>query len=513
MGRGAHEPPVCSSYGGAVVRCPAALLAPLALLVVMPTAGPEAARRTHIGVTFASRGALLRFARTNDAAVVRVLPELHVAVVSGNAHRLLAGARRAGGITATPLAPRRDAVEPSLEPDPEALLPGADYEWQWAATHMDAIPEWVLRAAAAVPVAVVDTGADLGAPDLAAKRPVAHSVLRGGRAADDVNGHGTFVASIAAGSPDNGDGLAGFPGDAALLVVQAGCAAGAFTEVDEAAAIVWAVDHGAKIVNMSFGGARTSPAEERAVRYAQARGVLLVASAGNEQPAGNPVKSPAALLQPVGSAGAGGAGLVVGGTDEDGARAWFASSGSWISRAAAATQVLGSISSRSESSAYRRVTLPGARAGRYGFASGTSFAAPQVTGAAALVWAANPTLTAPQVAQILERTASGGDAWNQDTGFGLLDAAAAVAAASAALPAGEAVAWLTSAHSARTLRAQLHVSRADVSVAGRTVALERPSGTRWRTVATKATGADGSASWHVRSGSYRVRFAGSADLT
>jgi subtilisin family serine protease len=497
------------------VRCPAALLAPLALLAVVPAAGLEAARRTELGVTFASRAALTRFVRTNDAEVVRVLPEIRAAVVSGNAHRLLASARRSPGIVAMPLAERRAAVEPSLEPDPDALVPGTDYEWQWAVTHMDAIPSWVLRAAAAVPVAVVDTGADLGAPDLAAKRPLAHSVLPGGHASDDINGHGTFVASIAAGSPDNGDGLAGFAGDAPLLVVQAGSTGGTFTEVDEAAALVWAVDHGAKIINLSFGGGRTSLTEARAVRYAQARGALLVAAAGNEHAAGNPVEYPAALLQPVGSNGVGGTGLVVGGTDADGARAWFANSGSWISLAAPATQVLGAISRRSDSSAYRQVALPRAQAGRYGFASGTSFAAPQVAGAAALVWAANPTLDAAEVADILERTASGAGRWNEDTGYGLLDGAAAVVAAGAALPAGEAVAWLSSARSGRVLRAQLHASRSDVSVARRTVTLERGAGTQWRALSTKATREDGSASWTVPAGRdrYRVRFAGAADLT
>jgi subtilisin family serine protease len=497
------------------VWCPAALLAPLALLAVVPAAGLGAARRTELGVTFASRGALTRFVRTADADVVRVLPEIRVAVVSGNAHRLLSSAQHSPGIAATPLAMRHEAVEPSLAPDPDALLPGADYEWQWAVTHMDAIPRWVLHAAAGIPVAVIDTGADLGAPDLAAKRPVAHSVLPGGNAADDVNGHGTFVASIAAGSPDNGDGLAGFAGDAPLLVVQAGSAGGTFTEVDEAAALLWAVDHGAKVVNLSFGGPRTSPAEARAVRYAQAHGVLLVAAAGNEHAAGNPVEYPAALLQPVGSDGAGGTGLVVGGTDGDGARAWFANSGSWISLAAPATEVLGAISRRSDSSAYRQVALPGARAGRYGFASGTSFAAPQVAGAAALVWAANPTLGAAEVADILDRTASGAGTWNEDTGYGLLDGAAAVAAAGAALPPGEAVAWVSSARGGRTLRAQLHASRSDVSVAHRTVTLDRAAGTHWRALATKTTADDGTTSWTVPPGRdrYRVRFAGAADLT
>jgi subtilisin family serine protease len=449
--------------------------------------------------------------RANDATVVRVVPEIGVALVSGNAHRLLVAARTRPGVTAAPLVSRREAVEPSLEPDPNALVPGTDYEWQWAATHMDAIPEWVLRAAAAIPIAVVDTGADLGAPDLAAKRPLAHSVLPGGHAADDANGHGTFVASIAAGSPDNGDGLAGFAGDAPLLVVQAGSAGGTFTEVDEAAAIVWAVDHGAKVVNLSFGGTLSSPAEARAVRYAEAHGVLLVASAGNDHDAGNPVEYPAALLQPVGSNGAGGAGLVVAGTGGDGTHAWFSNSGSWISLAAPATRVLGALARRTQSSAYLQVTLPGARAGRYGFASGTSFAAPQVAGAAALVWAANPTLTAAQVAGILKRTASGAGSWNEDTGFGSLDGAAAVAAATAALPTGQAVAWLTTARSARTLDAQLHVSGG--STAGRRLTLDRASGTHWRVVATQTTSASGRATWTVKPGRYRVRFAGAADLT
>jgi serine protease len=65
----------------------------------------------------------------------------------------------------------------------------------------------------------------------------------------------------------------------------------------------------------------------------------------------------------------------------------------------------------------------------YGFASGSSFAAPEVAGAAALVWAANPALGAQQVAQLLKATASGHGAWTRDLGFGVIDVAAAVAAA------------------------------------------------------------------------------------
>ena len=74
--------------------------------------------------------------------------------------------------------------------------------------------------------------------------------------------------------------------------------------------------------------------------------------------------------------------------------------------------------------------LPGAR-GLYGYASGTSFAAPEVAGAAALVWAANPSLTAREVAQILKETASGHGTWTPELGYGVIDVAAAVARAQA----------------------------------------------------------------------------------
>jgi serine protease len=92
--------------------------------------------------------------------------------------------------------------------------------------------------------------------------------------------------------------------------------------------------------------------------------------------------------------------------------------------------VLGAVSALSSPVLYPRATLAGAKSGLYGYGSGTSFAAPQVAGAAALVWAANPLLTAAQVAQILKDTASGHGAWNADLGYGVIDVAAAVARAS-----------------------------------------------------------------------------------
>jgi subtilisin family serine protease len=281
---------------------------------------------------------------------------------------------------------------------------------------------------------VIDTGADLGAPDLAAKDPAAYNTRTGTGDVSDTNGHGTFVASLAAGSVTNGDGIAGTGGDAPLLVVKSGSPSGVFSDVDEAAAIMYAVDHGAKVINLSVGGPTTSSTEQKAIQYAVRNGALLVAAVGNEFGRGNPVEYPAALLQPSGSDGIGGVGLAVTATTTSGQRAGFANTGSWISMAAPGENVFGAVSALSSPLFYPRTELPGAKAGLYGYGSGTSFAAPQVAGAAALVWAANPSLTSDQVAQILKETASGHGGWTPELGFGVLDVGAAVARAQQGVP-------------------------------------------------------------------------------
>ena len=193
---------------------------------------------------------------------------------------------------------RHSRAEPSLVASPDTA-----FQWQYAATHADQVPEAVAQAAAGITIAVIDTGADLAAPDLAAKTPRTYSVRTKRAGVKDLNGHGTFVASLAAGSTSNGDGVVGTSGEARLMVIQAADRQGLFTDLDEAAAIVYAVDHGARIINLSLGGPTTSTVERRAIAYAVAKGALLVAAVGNSSRGGNPVEYPAALLQPVGSRG------------------------------------------------------------------------------------------------------------------------------------------------------------------------------------------------------------------
>lgn len=316
----------------------------------------------------------------------------------------------------------------ALTVDSPALAPtyqsGVAWEWQWDAAKMNAVPDSVLRAAAGVKIAVIDSGADLSAPDLADKAPSTWSVISRTHRVRDTLGHGTFVSSLAAGSTTDGVGIAGFGGDSQLLVIQAIGRNGFITDVDEAAAIVYAVKHGANIINLSIGGQQTSRIERRAIQYAARHGVLLVAAAGNEHEQGNQVEYPAALMR-------GGIGLAVGATRMDGTRAPFSNTGSYVSLAAPGENVF---AAESVDSDWPRAQPPWASAGYYGWASGTSFAAPEVSGAAALVWGANPSLTARQVAWVLEHGAAG-NSWSPELGWGRLDTAAAVRLAQATLGA------------------------------------------------------------------------------
>jgi subtilisin family serine protease len=273
----------------------------------------------------------------------------------------------------------------------------------------------VLSTASRITVAVIDTGVDATAADFDGRTVTTYSTAGALRDAADRNGHGTFVAALVARSA----------GNASIMVVKAATDDGAVTTASESRAIRYAVDHGARILNLSLTGRTTSPLERSAIRYAAKKGVLIVAAAGNEYGQGNPVEYPAALLQPVGSNGRGGSGLVVGASAPDGTRAPFSNAGSWISLSAPGVNVFSALSPFASTTMFR----PDLSVAGHGYASGTSYAAPQVAGAAALVWSVAPHLTARQVADILKVTASGHGTWNADLGYGVLDVAAAVSLA------------------------------------------------------------------------------------
>jgi subtilisin family serine protease len=474
-------------------------------------------------VTYESRTALHRALKRYPARIVRRLPDVRsVEVRPADLASFARGVSRLSGIASVETPEHRSsATEPGLTAMYSAGVP---YQWQYTATRAGTVPDEVLRAAANVKVAIIDTGADLTAPDLAAKNPETYDVLTSTTDVRDFHGHGTFVASIAGGSVTNGEGIAGFGGDAQLLLIRSGRPDGSFTDVDEADAIVYAVNHGAKIVNLSIGGTQTSVIERNALEYAAQHGVLVVAAAGNEFEDGNPIEYPAALLQPVGSQGRGGFGLSVGASTKAGKRASFSNTGSWISLAAPGENVLGALSSYSKSSFWPRYPLPGSTAGVYGFSSGTSFSAPQVAGAAALVWAANPSLSRDQVAWILKRTATGDGRWTKSLGYGVLDVGRAVATAQ---NGGEIVPPARASSTLRVVRRQVRSTRlrvrarlgsrlAAISPAGRRVSLQVRRHGRWHRIARARTKAGGRVvlKTRLRPGRYvlRVKFAGAPEL-
>jgi thermitase len=400
-------------------------------LLLSLSAGTGVSDSTRAGtrvLTYRSSAALHILLERTGYRVTNRLPALGAVEVAAST----VGARPvARDVSAQP-----ESSEPAVR---DQYWAGVPYEWQFPRTNSQLVPDAVVRAAARVKIAVVDTGCDARQPDLGAKSPQVYSVVHRANRADvrDYYGHGTFVAALAAGSVTNGEGIAGFGGDAQLMCVQVAHDDGSISDVDEAVGIVYAVDHGAKIVNLSLGGSDPSKLEMRAVRYAQRRGALIVAAAGNEFHEGNPIEYPAALLQRPGSFGRGGSGLSVAASTLKGARASFSNTGSYISLAAPGDTVFSALSGYSD---WSPAPLPGSRAGIYGFSSGTSFATPEVAGAAAVTWAANPALSARQVAAVLKQTASGSGRWNRELGFGVIDVAAAVRLAptvSTSVPAAE----------------------------------------------------------------------------
>ena len=384
------------------VSCFAAAVA--ACLGVVPIASADRV----VSVGYRTPGAL------HGLRVVSQLNALHTVEVRVSSTRAERALRSRPGIRfVARVVPRSDMGAPSVPFSTVASVP----EWQWTAAHADLVPAWVQQAAQAITIAVIDTGADVLAPSLAAKNPITWSVTSSSSDVHDAVGHGTFVASLAAGGISDPTGMSGFGGEARLMIVQANRGGTGFSDIDEASAIVYAVNHSANIINLSLGGAQTSLVERYAIEYATQRGVLIVAAAGNSAEQGNPTVYPAALL--------GHAGLVVGASTAGGSRASFSTTGSYVDVLAPGVDVLGALASGIPAGFFTPAATPGAT-GTYGYGTGTSYAAPEVAGAAALVWAANPTLDAAGVAATLEGTAANQGTWTNDRAFGSIDIASAV---------------------------------------------------------------------------------------
>jgi type VII secretion-associated serine protease mycosin len=267
------------------------------------------------------------------------------------------------------------------------------------------LPEaWdVTKGAETVDIAVLDTGVDLSHPDLAARLTTGFDFVNNDPDPADDQGHGTMVAGVAAAEAGNGRGIAGAAWMARIMPVKVLDSAGEGSDATISAGVVWAADHGAEVINLSLGGPPDAEILRAAVAYAISKGSVVVAAAGNDGSMGPTY--PAAYPGVV----------AVGGTDPEGGLTEFSTHGDWVDVAAPAWNVSSTALTRGGEE-------------RYGVASGTSFAAPLVSGVAALLRVRHADWTPAQVRDRLTATAADRGQYGVDPyyGFGLVDAAAAL---------------------------------------------------------------------------------------
>lgn len=299
----------------------------------------------------------------------------------------------------------------------------------WPAAPVDLAP---------VKVAVVDTGVDLRHPQLAGKVLEARSFVGGG--VGDTVGHGTFVAGVIAAALDDGRGIAGMAPSARLLVAKVVRPDGTILPEDEARAIRWAADRGARVINLSLGGLRDpadmrrdtySPEEADAIAYAVTRGALVVAAVGNADDAPHTpwrfASYPAALPHVLGVGALGTDGTVPSFSNRDALYVDLVAPGEGI-----LSLFPRALTARRPACAEQGYSS--CATGDYRDGEGTSFAVPQVAAAAADLLALRPDLRGVEVGALLERTAAdiqagcGGCVPGRDaaSGFGALDVQAAV---------------------------------------------------------------------------------------
>lgn len=270
-----------------------------------------------------------------------------------------------------------------------------------------------------VVVAVIDTGVNAN-PDL-------DDVVAGYDFVDadnnpaDEQGHGTHVAGTVAQSTDNRIGVAGVAPDASVLAIRALDAAGRGTYADLISAIAFAVDRGASVLNLSFGGA-TAGGLCDAVARAVSEGAVVVTAAGNDA---GPVAFPAACPEAI----------AVSATAIDATITSYSNRGPEIDLAAPGGDTSSDLDRDGHSDGIVQYsTFNGV--GNYYYSAGTSMAAPHVAGAVALLLEANPSLTPAQVRTALLSSALDLGVPGADPlyGAGLLDIAGAVSAASTTPP-------------------------------------------------------------------------------
>lgn len=260
-----------------------------------------------------------------------------------------------------------------------------------------------------VPIAVLDTGFDIGHEDYAGRLGENFDAVVPGRPMYDFDGHGTMVAGMAAAATNNGLGIAGAAWSGKVLPVKVFQTDGFAYDSEIAVGIEWAVSHGAKVINLSLGSDAPSTAVlHDAIVAAVSAGVVVVAAAGNTGK-GEP-HYPGSYPEV----------LAVGATDHNGALTDFSTWGDWVDVVAPGFDIEGPYPDPDPA--------PPVEHDWYATGAGTSFSSPLVAGIVSMVRSKYSSLTPAQVMARIEATARDGGPRGVDPyyGHGFVDAAAAL---------------------------------------------------------------------------------------
>ncbi|GAE30794.1 S8 family peptidase [Alkalihalobacillus hemicellulosilyticus] len=288
---------------------------------------------------------------------------------------------------ATPVSTTRQLS--NVEPNDEFFKP-----YQWNLNQIEVEQGWNFSNGEQMKIAILDTGVDPNHSDLKDKLINGYNALDDSDDFNDTHGHGTHVAGIAAALTNNVTGIAGVSWDSYIIPIKVLNEEGEGSSYEVAKGIYWAVDHGANVINMSLGDYHSSDLLYDAIRYAYEQDVVLIAASGNdnvEDPM-YPARYPEVLT--------------VAAVNDKRNRAFFSNFGYHID-----------------------VTAPGEHIpslfpnDHYVVMSGTSMAAPHVSGLAALLRSNNPELSNDDIYQIITNTSTdlGTKGYDPYYGYGEID--------------------------------------------------------------------------------------------
>lgn len=277
----------------------------------------------------------------------------------------------------------------------------ADESMRYGLVKSQALEAWnVVTGSQEIIIAIIDSGIKLDHPEFAGRLTPGYDFVNDNNEPDDDHGHGTHVAGIAGAALGNGIGLAGVCPNCRLMPIKVlnENNVGAWSNV--AQGILYAVDNGAHIINLSLGATTHLSTLEQAIQYALDHGVIVMAAAGNLS--SDAPFYPAALDGVIG----------VGATNSSDGR-WLRSNfGSFVDITAPGSLIFSTYHDLNN-------TYQG-----YTFMSGTSMATPFVSGVAGLLLSANPELTAEQVTEAIFAGAEdfGTPGWDPEYGHGRIRA-------------------------------------------------------------------------------------------